>query len=491
MEQIQDARENPVSLPKAAAAPLLGLFWLVGGVAANSAPDPQQAAALYREHCATCHGDRRYGGYSPPLIPQTLARKSDEALVRAILDGLPNTQMEPFAKSLDGERARALVRLLREPVEDISWTAADMSASRVEFDIEGGAIPATVQRESLTLVVERGKGSVSLLDGDGLTELDRFEVGRIHGGIKFDRALRRALASTRDGTVALYDLARGGLRAKVKVGVNTRNIAISADGAFVAAANQLPPGLVVLDGDLHPLRVFPLEGQPSAVYQVPGSDRFVLTLRDVPRLYWVRYPELTLESVELPEPFEDFVFVPGTQRLVASSRAGSRLLLYDYARAQVVATLATQGLPHLFSACFFPGEGGIRAAFNHLGTPRLSIVDMQSFQIVKEIPLRGSGYFARTHPGTPYLWVDTNTEEIQLVAKDRLELLERSVVPERGKKAMHVEFTSDGRRAFVSVWDDDGAVVVYDSTRLTELGRMPYAMPVGKYNAGNKTRLLR
>jgi hypothetical protein len=399
--------------------------------------------------------------------------------------------MPPFGASLDGDQARALVRLLREPLEDVAWTPADMSASRIEFPSEGGAIPPAVSRESLTLVVERGRGSVSVLDADGLTELDRFEVGRIHGGIKFDRELRRALASTRDGTLAAYDLERGGLRAKIKVGVNTRNVAISSDGAFVAAANQLPQTLVILDGDLHPLRVFPLDGQPSAVYQVPGSDRFVLTLRDAPRLYWLRYPELTLQSVELPEPFEDFVFVPGTQRLVASSRGGSRLLLYDYARGEIVASLATQGLPHLFSACFFAGDRGLRAAFNHLGMPRLSIVDMTSFQVLKEVPLRGSGYFARTHPGTPYLWVDTHTEEIQLVAKESLELLDHGVVPEPGKKAMHVEFTSDGARAFVSVWHDDGAVVVYDSNSLVELGRKSYAMPVGKYNAGNKTRLLR
>jgi mono/diheme cytochrome c family protein len=491
MEQIQDAREKQVSLPKSSAAVLLGLLPFVGVALAEPASAPQPAEALYREQCATCHGARRYGGYSPPLLPQTLARKTDEALVRSILDGLPNTQMPPFGPSLDEAQARALVRLLREPLEDVTWTPEDMSASRMEFPIEGGAIPPAIARESLTLVVERGRGSVSVLDGDGLTELDRFEVGRIHGGIKFDRALRRALASTRDGTLAAYDLERGGLRAKIKVGVNTRNVAISRDGAFVAAANQLPQSLVILDGDLHPLRVFPLDGQPSAVYQVPGSDRFVLTLRDAPRLYWVAYPELTLQSVELPEPFEDFVFVPGTQQLVASSRGGSRLLLYDYARARVVASLATQGLPHLFSACFFAGEGGLRAAFNHLGTPRLSIVAMQRFEVVKEIPLRGSGYFARTHPGTPYLWVDTHTEEIQLVAKDGLELLDHGVVPESGKKAMHVEFTSDGARAFVSVWDDDGAVVVYDSTSLTELGRKSFAMPVGKYNAGNKTRLLR
>ncbi len=43
----------------------------------------------------------------------------------------------------------------------------------------------------------------------------------------------------------------------------------------------------------------------------------------------------------------------------------------------------------------------------------------------------------------------------------------------------------------VSVWDEEGAVVVYDSQTLTEESRIPFAMPVGKYNALNKTRILR
>jgi hypothetical protein len=56
---------------------------------------------------------------------------------------------------------------------------------------------------------------------------------------------------------------------------------------------------------------------------------------------------------------------------------------------------------------------------------------------------------------------------------------------------MHVEFTAEGDRALVSVWHDEGAVVIYNSKTLAEQGRLAFAMPVGKYNAGNKTRLLR
>jgi DNA-binding beta-propeller fold protein YncE len=462
---------------------------LLATVAAASGAE-LEAQQLYDKQCASCHGERRYGGYAPPLIPQTLGRKSDEALVRATLDGLPNTQMPAFSESLSPAQAAALIAMIREPVGAITWSVADVAASRETFPGGNGAIPAETRRENLTLVVERITGSVSILDGDRLAELDRFPVGRIHGGLKFDRALRKVLASTRDGVVVEYDLERGGLATRVVAGVNTRNIAISPDGEFIAAANQLPPGLVVFDGELRPLKVFPLDGQPSGVYFVPGESRFVVTTRDHPRLHSVATSDLSRKEVELPEPFEDFVFVPGRRQLVASSRGGSQLTLYDYGEDRVLATLPTQGLPHLFSACFFTRDGSLYAAFNHMGQPRLTIVEMAEFRVAAQIPLLGAGFFARTHPGTPYVWIDTNTETIQLVEKESLTLAGEALTPEAGKKAMHVEFTANGKRAFVSVWDPEGAVVVYDANELSEIARLPYRMPVGKYNAGNKTRLL-
>ena len=63
--------------------------------------------------------------------------------------------------------------------------------------------------------------------------------------------------------------------------------------------------------------------------------------------------------------------------------------------------------------------------------------------------------------------------------------------PAQEQPAADVEFTAEGERALVSIWHPQGAVVVYDSRSLKEVDRLPYAMPVGKYNARNKTRLLR
>lgn len=448
-----------------------------------------RAGAAYQERCASCHGESRYGGYAPPLLPDLLASRDDAALGAVIRDGLPATQMPAFRDALDDATIAGLVALLRTPVGPIVWGKDEIARSRVELPPGADRMPPEVKRENTILVVERDAGRIAVLDGDSLRELDRFDAGKVHGGPKFDAAFTKFVATTRDGTVTLYDLSRGHPVARIKVAVNTRNLAISAAGDRIIVANQLPASLVVLDGALRPIATLPLDGQPSAVYALPGEDRFVLTLRDAPRMLFLSTRDLALRSVELPEPFEDFAFVPGTRRLVASSRGGNRLVLWDLEAGAEAGSLTTEGLPHLFSACFFERDGVQYAAFNHMGKPKLSIVRLDRFEVVKEIGLRGAGYFARTHPGTPFLWIDTNTEAMQLVRKDTLELVSQELVPAPGKIAMHTEFTAKGDRALVSVWHADGAVVVYDSTSLAEVSRLPFAMPVGKYNAWNKTRL--
>lgn len=445
-----------------------------------------RAETLYGTLCASCHGAQRYGGEAPPLLPEALGRKTDEQLVRTILDGRPNTQMPPFAAALSEDDARALVALARTPVDSIVWGTTEIAGSRVPLEPDGPTLPA-VRSENLTLVVERGAGAIALLDGDSMKELDRFPVGRIHGGPKFDAALSRVWAVTRDGKVSAYDVAAGGLRATAKAAVNARNLAVSPDGGLVAVAAQLPAQVAVLDGALNPRAVLPLTGQPSGVYQVPGEAKFVLTLRDVPVLHFIDQATMELETWDLPEPFEDFVFVPGRRQLLASSRAGGRIHLYDLATRSVLATLETEALPHLFSACFFEREGELMAALNHIGVARLTVVSVDDLKTRATVPLVGSGYFARTHEGTPFIWVDTNTETLQLVDKKTFELVGDGLVPRPGTKAMHTEFTDDGSKALVSVWSPDGAVVVYDAHTGEETARLPFSMPIGKYNATNKT----
>lgn len=466
---------------------LVATLWAVSSMPGKAAEIPLEASTLFAKHCAVCHGSLRYGGYAPPLIPAMLRRIKDDKLAHTIRDGLPQTQMQGFGAVLTPAAIDSLVKYLRTPVGEVRWEERDIRASRLEFKDAPSAYRLPESRAHVILVVERGTGSIAVLNGNTLAQLDKYFVGRIHGGPKFDESYRSVFASTRDGTVAGYDLANGRLIVKAKVAVNTRNLAFSPDGKWVAVANQLPQNLVLLNNRLDPRKIIPLPGKPSAVYVMPGKKRFVLTLRDVPRLLLVSYPGMRVESVELPMPFEDFMFVPGTPHLLASSRGGKEISLYDLEKRKVLKTLPTSGLPHLFSAGFFMRGNTLYAALNHFNQPMLSILNMERFEVEKEIPLVGAGYFVRTHPGTPYLWVDTNTEQIQLVRKADFTLLKRTLHPAPGKKAMHVEFTHTGDRALVSLWHPKGAVVVYDAVTLREKARLPFNMPVGKYNARNKT----
>jgi DNA-binding beta-propeller fold protein YncE len=129
-----------------------------------------------------------------------------------------------------------------------------------------------------------------------------------------------------------------------------------------------------------------------------------------------------------------------------------------------------------------------------MATPNLkqgvvSVIDMKSWKPVKEIPTLGPGFFMRSHENTPYAWVDVfnsaHKDSLQVIDKRSLEVV-RTLTPSPGQTAAHVEFTRDGRYALVSIWEMDGALVVYDAVTLEEVKRIPMRRPVGKYNVFNK-----
>lgn len=95
----------------------------------------------------------------------------------------------------------------------------------------------------------------------------------------------------------------------------------------------------------------------------------------------------------------------------------------------------------------------------------------------------------RSHENSRYAWVDVffgpNKDKVHIIDKQTLEIV-KTLQPEPGKTAAHVEFDKDGRRALLSIWDMDGAVIVYDADTLTELKRLPMVKPSGKYNVSNK-----
>ncbi|TCZ56005.1 c-type cytochrome [Roseicella aquatilis] len=103
-------------LPRAA----LTVALLLAGAARAEVPAQRQGELrhLLRHDCGSCHGLTMRGGLGRPLLPETLADRSDEALAAVILHGLRGTPMPPWGGELTAEEARWMVQVLRQGVGD-------------------------------------------------------------------------------------------------------------------------------------------------------------------------------------------------------------------------------------------------------------------------------------------------------------------------------------------------------------------------------------
>ena len=476
---------------------------------ASSAPD---AAAIYQTQCQVCHGPTRFGGTGPALLPESLGRIKPEEVRRVIHDGRPASQMLAYRDLLSESEIDALVSYLYTPAEVTpSWSEEDIRASRRTL-ADVSQLPDTPQHGSdplnLFVVVEAGNHHVRILDGDNFEELTRFQSHfALHGGPKFSPDGRFVYFASRDGWVSKYDLHNLTLIAEVRAGLNTRNVAVSNDGRWVLVGNYLPGNLVVLDaGDLSLVKPIAATGtdgtesRVSAVYTAPQRDSFVVALKDVQEVWELSYagtpdsapgstPDFTPRRIIAADYLDDFSFTPDYRYLLATSRKAKGGQVIDLDTGQALTDIPLPGMPHLGSGIYWQRDGRWVFATPNISQGLISVLDLQTWELITEIPTEGPGFFMRSHENSPYAWTDVffgpNNDAIHLIDKQTLEVA-HTLRPVPGKNAAHVEFTRDGGHLLLSVWDEDGALLVINSETLEEVKRIPMNKPSGKYNVGNK-----
>ncbi|MCK7611104.1 nitrite reductase [Roseibium sediminicola] len=476
----------------------------------------------YADNCQECHGAERLGGLGPALIPQTLGRMRGPNLVSVIRDGREATQMPAFDEILSAEQIEALTVYLKEPLAEVPpWTEAEIMASRLMNEDYTPVDQPTWSSDpmNITLAVETGDHHVSVLDGDTFERLDRFATPfAVHGGPKFSPEGRFVFIMSRDGWVQKYDLYALQEVGRIRAGLNSRNIAISHDGKWLAVANYLPNSLTILStDDLSVAKVKEVKGKDgtpsriSAVYQAPPRESFVLALKDVPEIWEVFYgknpPEMgfahdwrmegpiktgdpfPVRKITTPDYLDDFFFDQSYEYVMGASRSGDGGQVIDLVIGQKTADLDLPGMPHLGSGITWKYGDTTVMATPHLKDGAVTVIDMSTWQTVKRIETLGPGFFMRSHENSPYVWVDVffgpNKDVMHVIDKESLEIV-KTLRPVEGATVAHVEFTKDGRFALVSVWEDDGAVIVYDAETLEEVKRLPMRKPSGKYNVWNK-----
>jgi mono/diheme cytochrome c family protein len=501
----------------ALAAAMFAMFW---DAAHAQGAAPADAAALYGEHCASCHGAQRTGLMGPALLPESLARVKRAQAEAVIARGRAATQMPAFGEKLAGPQIAALAQWIYTPVVPApAWTEADIRASRVETPGARG-LPARPRWRAdpmnLFVVVEGGDHHVSLVDGDRFEVVHRFPSRyALHGGPKFSADGRHVYFGSRDGWITKYDLWNLTVVAEVRAGLNMRNVAVSADGRWVMAANYLPHTLALFDADLNLKRVYDVRSadgrtgsRVSAVYDAAPRASFVVALKDIAELWEIPYGRhtaphaaegapsgaaLDVRRTTLAEPLDDFFFDQAYRHALGAARprgdgtpAGQ---VVDLDAGKRIAALPIPGMPHLGSGITFAWKGTTVLASPNLAEGTLSVIDMKDWQLVRTIPVPGPGFFLRSHERTPYAWTDSmmsaeGKDTLTIVDKRTLEPV--ASVREPGRTLAHIEFTKDGRYALASLWEDDGALIVYDAQTFEEVRRLPMRRPVGKYNVWNK-----
>jgi mono/diheme cytochrome c family protein/DNA-binding beta-propeller fold protein YncE len=502
---------------------LLGAL-LLGTAAAHA--QTSAPATLYQQHCAACHAANRSGAMGPALLPDSLARLKKTEALRAIAEGRVGTQMPAFSGVLGKEEIAALSEWIYAPAPALSWNESDIRASRIQVTDPHTLAARPVFKAdpmNLFIVVEAGDHHVSILDGDRLEPIHRFASRyALHGGPKFSPDGRHVYFASRDGWISKFDIWNLKLVAEVRAGINTRNAAVSADGRYVMVANYLPGNLVLLDAELRLVKIIPaqsLDGKEqsrvSAVYDAAPRKSFVAAMKDMPEVWEISYDEQAApifdgyvhdykmkEGIALPgflnprrtrldTVLDDFFFDQTYRNVMGSSREGKGQVVNLDVRRKI-GDLDLSGMPHLGSGITWQRDGRTVMASTNLRENAITVIDMGDWKKIASIPTGGPGFFLRSHENSRYAWADSMMspsakDTLYVIDKQTLQVV-RELRPEPGKTLAHIEFTRDGRHALASLWEMDGALIVYDAQTLAEVKRIPMKKPVGKYNLWNKIK---
>ena len=503
---------------------MAALFCVAPGVFAVDAP------TNYEQHCVACHGASRLGGIGPALLPENLERLRKADAVKVIGEGRLATQMPGFGASLSSEEIAALAEWIYQPVTPRpQWQEAEIRASHIEhFAAQTLGDKPVFKADPLNLfiVVETGDHHVSILDGDRLERIHRFPSRyALHGGPKFTPDGRYVFFASRDGWVSRLDLYNLKVTHEVRAGLNTRNVATSSDGRYVMVANYLPHSLVVLNArDLSFVKLIETwdekhtrTSRVSAVYDAAPRKSFIAAMKDIKELWEISYDDqaepiasglvhdykmkegsfvpgkLNPRRTLLDDYLDDFFFDQDYQMVIGASRpeeGSNRGQVIFLGGRKKIADIDLPGMPHLGSGITWQYQGRTVMASPNLKEGLVSVIDMQTWKKIADIKTLGPGFFMRSHEKSKYAWVDSmmsreNRDTLQVIDKETLEIVAR-LKPEPGKTLAHIEFTRDGRYALASLWEMDGALIVYDAQTLKEVKRIPASKPVGKYNVWNK-----
>lgn len=474
----------------------------------------RSADLYYLDSCAGCHGTDRRGATGPALLPERLSQP-DEYYLDVIANGKPGTVMPAWNEQLSDEDIDTLVEYIRSETGEgpPAWTFEDVQASH-EILIAEADLPSDPTHgadvENLMLVTEREAQAIAVIDGDTHQFIAKVPASyRAHGYTFSPTSDRWAYNMGRDGWVFKIDLYTLEPVAKVRIGLDSRALAISDDGRTLIAGNYVPTTAVILDADtLEPLKVFQAtaadpEGQivESRIATILDTSPdlvgpyFLVALKEAGQVWRIDWsdPELPVTSVSnVGHILHDGFLSPDNRSFYLAAQTDDWMAVIDVETMTIIERIQTGITPHPGSGATWEADGVEYGATVHAGEGLVSIWDLATNEIVGRVETAGAGLFIRASDHSPYVWADSVFAE----APHSITVFEKTppfaVVGtiDDGERTLHPEFTDDGAYVYVSDWDAD-MVRVYDATTLDLVAEIPdITTPTGIFNVARRLETL-
>jgi len=476
--------------------------------------DGQSAAQAYADSCAGCHGPDREGGIGPALLPGALV-ENDAFYFDTIKNGRPGTIMPAWGNlGLADEEIWLLLGLLRSQPEggQADWDLEDISASHTVLIDEATLPPAPTHSgnmDNLMLVTEREAERIAVFDGDTHTLLGRIPASYRAHGYAFDPTDERWVYNIgRDGWLFKMDLYTLQPVRKVRVGLDSRGLAISDDGQYLIAGNFGPATAVILDAHtLQPLTVIPTEGYDPDGHWVQSrvaitSDvapdlvgpYFIIALKEAGQVWRIDFsdPAFPIDKLEnVGHILHDGFLSPDNTRFYLASQEDDWMAVIDVVNWTLVTQIPTGSIPHPGSGAVWEAGGAEYGATTHAGEGLVTIWNLADNQIAATIPTSGPGLFIRAHENNPYVWADTmfaaTPNEIVIIDKETFEVVH--VIAE-GQLTLHPELTVDGDYVYIADWTGE-VVRVYDAHTFALVATLDgLTTPTGIFNSSRRDERL-
>jgi protein NirF len=359
----------------------------------------------------------------------------------------------------------------------------------------------------LGLVIERGRGSVQLVNTSQRVALSRVEgLGDLsHASTVFSRDGRYAYIFGRDGGLTKIDLLGSRIVGRVMQAGNSIGGSISQDGRIVVAQNYAPGGIKAFDAEtLELLAEVPAEYAPGKFSKVVGladvpGQRFAYALFEGGEIWVTDFSNpkqpVTKRFPAGKQPYDGLVTPDGRYYLAGlfgedgialldlwQPEQGSRKILANYGRGEE--KLPVFKMPHLRGWALAAGRAWLPA----IGRHEILVADARTWQETARVPVKSQPVFAMASPDGRQIWVNFAHPDNGWVQV--IDTLSGQVIKtlQPGKAVLHMEFTPRGEAVWISARDDN-RVLIYDTRSLEKIGEFAAEAPSGIFFTSRAQRI--